>query len=67
MKNWYKTRCFVRQEKVIYGQGEDDILGKEKVILLAGKVVHGSQDFDWMEQEKMIRWGRRSCIWVRRL
>ncbi len=67
MKNWDKTRCFVRQEKVIYGKGEDDILGQEKVILLAGKVVHGSQDFDWMGQEKMIRWDRRSCIWVRRL
>ncbi len=67
MKSWDKTRCFVRQEKVIYGKGEDDILGQEKVILLAGEVVHESQDFDWMGQEKMIRWDRRSCIWVRRL
>ncbi len=67
MKNWDKTRWFVRQEKVIYGKGEDDILEQEKVILLAGEVVHGSRDLDWMGQEKMIRWDRRSCIWVRRL
>ncbi len=66
MKNWNKTRCFVRQKKVVYGRGEDNILGQEKVILLAGEVVHGSGKFDQMEQEKMIRWNRRSCIWVRR-
>ncbi len=67
MKNWDKTRCFVRQKKVIYGKGEDDILGQEKVILLAVEVVHGSGEFDQMGQEKMIRWDRRSCIWVRRV
>jgi hypothetical protein len=67
VKNCNKTRCFVRQEKVIYGKGEDDILGQEKVILLAGEVVHGARDFDWMGQGKMIRWDRRSCMWVRRL
>ncbi len=55
MKNWDKTRCFVRQENVIYGKGEEDILGQEKVMLLAEEVVHGLQDFDWMGQEKMIR------------
>jgi hypothetical protein len=67
VKNWDKTRCFVRQEKVIYGKGEDNILGQEKVILLAGEVVHGSGEFDQMGQEKMIRWDRRSCTWVRRV
>ncbi len=67
MKNSDKARCFVRQGKVIYGKGEEDILGQEKVILLAGEVVHGSRDFDWMGQEKMIRWDRRSCIRVRRV
>ena len=67
MKNWDKTRCFVRQKKVLYGKGEDNIFGQEKVILLAGKVVHGSGEFDQMGQEKMIRWDRRSCIWVRRV
>ena len=46
---------FVRQRKVIYGKGEDNILGQEKVILLAGEVVHGSGEFDQMGQEKMIR------------
>ena len=67
VKNWDKTRCFVRQRKVIYGKGEDNILGQEKVILLAGEVVHGSGEFDWMGQEKMTRWDRRSCIWGRRV
>ncbi len=67
MKNWDKTRCFVRQRKVISGQGEDDILRQEKVILSAGEVVHGSGEFDWMGQEKMTRWDRRSSIWVRRV
>ncbi len=62
MKNWDKTRCFVRQKKVIYGKGEDNILGKEKVISLAGEVVDGSGEFDQMGQEKMIRWDRRSCM-----
>ncbi len=42
MKNWDKTKCFVRQKKVIYGKGEGNILGQEKVILSAGEVVHGS-------------------------
>ncbi len=42
MKNWDRTRCFVRQRKVVYGKGEDKILGQEKVILLAGEVVHGT-------------------------
>ena len=67
MQNLYKTRCIVRQRKVIYGKGEEDILGQEKVILLAGEVVHGSGEFDWMGQEKMTRWDRRSCIWGRRV
>ncbi len=67
MKNWDKTRCFVRQRKVIYGKEEDNILGREKVILLAGEVVHGSGEFDWMEQAKMTKWDRRSCIWGRRV
>ncbi len=67
MKNWDKARCFVRQRKVIYGKRGDDILGQEKVILLAGEVVHGSEEFDWMGQEKMTRWDRRSCIWGRRV
>jgi hypothetical protein len=40
-------------------------LGQEKVILLAGEVIYGSGEFDHMGQEKMIRWDRRSCIWVR--
>ncbi len=58
MKNWDRTRCFVRQRKVIYGKGEDDILGQEMVILLAGEVVHGSGEFDQMGQEKMIFFGQ---------
>jgi hypothetical protein len=74
VKNWNRTRCFVRQRKVIYGKGEDNILGQENVILLAGEVVHGtgevvygSGEFDLMGQEKMIRWDRRSCIWIKRV
>jgi hypothetical protein len=67
VKNWDNTRCFVRQKKGIYGKGEEDVLGQEKVILLAGEVVHGSGEFYQMIQEKMIRWDRRSCIWVRRV
>ncbi len=59
MKNWDKTRCCGRQRKVIYEKGEDNISEQEKVILLAGEVVHGSGEFDWMGQEKMTRWGRR--------
>ncbi len=49
-------------------------MGQEKVILLAGEVVHGtgevvhgSGEFDLMGQEIMIGWDRRSCIWVRRV
>ncbi len=67
MKNWDKTRCFVRQGKVIYRKEEDNNLGQEKVILLAGEVVHGSGEFGWMGQGKIIRWDRRSCVWVRRV
>jgi hypothetical protein len=67
VKNWDKIRCFVGQRKVIYGKGEDNILGQEKVILSEGEVVHGSGEFDWMGQEKMTRWDRRSCIWGRRV
>ena len=68
MKNWDRTRSFVRQRKVIYGKGEDDILGQEKVILLAGDVVHGSGEFDQMGQEKMIFFGQEKMIrWVRRV
>ncbi len=59
MKNWDRTRCFLRQRKVIYGKGEDNILGQEKVILLAGESVHGSGEFDQMGQEKMIFSARR--------
>ncbi len=55
MKNWDRTRCFVRQRKVIYGKGEDNILGQEKVILLAG-----GQEKLYMSQESLIGWdGRR--------
>ncbi len=32
-----------------------------------GNVVYGSGEFDKMGQEKMTRWDRRSCIWVRRV
>ena len=68
MKNWDRTRCFVRQRNVIYGKGEDNILGQEKVILLAGEVVHGSGEFDQMGQEKMIFFGQEKMIrWVRRV
>ncbi len=55
MKNWDKIRCFVRQGKIIYGKGEEDVLGQEKVILLAGEVIYGSGEFDQMGQEKMNR------------
>jgi hypothetical protein len=58
VKNWDRTRCSVRQRRVIYGKGEDKILGQEKVIFLAGEVVHGtgevvhrSGEFDPMGQE----------------
>ncbi len=30
-------------------------------------IVYGSGEFDRMEQEKVIWWDRRSCIWVRRV
>jgi hypothetical protein len=59
VKNWDRTRCFVRQRKVIYGKGEDNILGQEKVTLLAREVVHGSGEFDQMGQENMIFLDRR--------
>jgi hypothetical protein len=66
VKNWDRTRCFDRQRKVIYGKREEDILGQEKVILLAGEVVHGSGEFDQMGQEKMIFFGQEKIIrWVR--
>jgi hypothetical protein len=43
-------------------------LGQEKVILLAGEVVHGSGEFDQMGQEKMIFFGQEKMIrWVRRV
>ncbi len=68
MKNWDRTRCFVRQRKVINGKGEDNILGQEKVILLAGEVVHGSGEFDQMGQEKVIFFRQEKMIrWVRRV
>ncbi len=68
MKNWYRRRCFVRQRKVIYGKGEDNILGQEKVILSAGEVVYGSGEFDQIGQEKMIFFGQEKMIrWVRRV
>ena len=62
MKNWDKTRCFVRQKKDIYGKGEGDILGQEKVILLVGEVLHGSGEFDQMGQAKMIFFGQEKMI-----
>jgi hypothetical protein len=59
---------FVRQRKVIHGKGEDNILGQEKMILLAGEVVHGSGEFDQMGQEKMKFSGQEKMIrWVRRV
>ncbi len=62
------TRCFDRQRKVISGKGEDNILGQEKVILLAEEVVHGSGEFDQMGQEKMMFFGQEKMIrWVRRV
>jgi hypothetical protein len=43
-------------------------LEQEKVILLAGEVVHGSGEFDQMEQEMMIFFGQENMIrWVRRV
>ncbi len=68
MKKWDRTRCFVRQRKVIYEKGEEDILGQEKVILLAGEVVQGSGEFDQIGQEKMIFFSQEKIIrWVRRV
>ncbi len=68
MKNWDRTRCFVRQRKVIYGKGEDKILGQEKVILLAREVVHVSGEFAHIGQEKMMFFGQEKMIrWVRRV
>ncbi len=58
MKNWDRTRFFVRQRKVIYGKGEYNILGQEKVILLAGEVVHGTGEVVY-GQESLIQWDRR--------
>ena len=43
-------------------------MGQEKVILLAGEVVHESGEFDQMGQEKMIFFGQEKMIrWVRRV
>ncbi len=68
MKNWDRTRCFVRQRKFIHGKGEDDILGQEMVKLLAGEVVHGSGKFDQMGKEKMIFFSQEKMIgWIRRV
>ncbi len=68
VKIWDRTRCFVRQRKVIYGKGGDNILGQEKVIFLAGEVVHGLGEFDQMGQEKLIFFGQEKMIrWVRRV
>ncbi len=65
---WDKMFFVSRQRKVIYGKGEEDILGKEKVILLAGEVVHGSGESDQMGQEKMIFFGQEKMFrWVRRV
>jgi hypothetical protein len=50
VKNWNKTKRLVRQRKVIYGKEEDDILGKEKLILLEKL---------YMGQESLTRWDRR--------
>ncbi len=66
---------FCQTKKVIYGKGEDDVLGQKKVILLAEEVVHGSGEFDqsdgtgeddqmgqkklYMGQESLVGWDRR--------
>jgi hypothetical protein len=42
-------------------------MGQEKILDRTGEVVYGSGEFDWMGQEKMTRWDRRSSIWVRRV
>jgi hypothetical protein len=43
-------------------------LGQEKVILLAGEIVHGSKEFDQKGQEKMIFFEQERMIrWVRRV
>jgi hypothetical protein len=30
-----------------------------------GEVVYGLGEFDQMGQEKLTRWDRRSCIWIK--
>ncbi len=43
------------------------ILLAGEVVQGTGEIVYGSGEFDPMGLEKMIRWDRRSCTWVRRV
>jgi hypothetical protein len=49
--------------------GQESLIGLDRSRQFDGtvEVVYGSGEFDWMGQEKMTRWDRRSCIWVRRV
>ncbi len=49
--------------------GQESLIGSDRRRQFdgTGEVVYGSGEFDWMGQEKMTRWDRRSCIWVRRV
>ena len=55
------------QEKLYMDQ--DSLMGwdRRRQFDGTGEVVYGSGEFDWMRQEKLTRWDRRSCIWVRRV
>ncbi len=49
--------------------GQESLIGwdRRRQFDGTGEVVHGSGEFDWIGQEKMTKWDRRSCIWVRRV
>jgi hypothetical protein len=49
--------------------GQESLIGLDRRRQFdgTGEVVYGSGESDQMGQEKMTRWDRRSCTWVRRV
>jgi hypothetical protein len=77
VKNWDKTRCFVRQRKVIYGKGVDNILGTGEGDIVSrrsctwvrrvwsdwtGEDDKMGQENLYMGQESLIGWDRRRLL-----